>query len=385
MPLRSSSLSVCPCGDPWGTLLQAERTYSWAPVKPTKVTSAKGRFCAYPTSDRWTGIPVRSPTEWKPLGPACSPEGWSTSWPVACLSERVRCGVVWCGAVRCGAVRRGIMVWYGMVWYVWYGMVRSVLTTPERPQAQAASSSPGLWTPPEQLLLQPPPGLLRVDGPHPIAPQPRHVASATRVPSPLQSPPSPVPAARESASEQLPRRPPRTSTCFQGKNERRLAKVLGLTTWGAQPREEQSQAPRDQGRACQKHLSILGWNSGGACKLPTAIPRMITAPWHATLLQECHGILDELRQGGALPRRPNRWSIRHGHRRPQEHLHTCGALPLPLRRSLLPLMGVRPDSGVVHACWTMAKHQLPRRRPPPHHVRHHAPPQHLRQEAGSGP
>ena len=101
-------------------------------------------------------------------------------------------------------------------------------------------SSTGLRMPPEQLLLQRPAGLWRVDEPQPIAPQPRHVALATRVPSLLQSPPSPVPAPRESASEQLPRRPPRTSTCFQGKNERPVAKVLGLTTWGPQPREGQS-------------------------------------------------------------------------------------------------------------------------------------------------
>ena len=77
-----------------------------------------------------------------------------------------------------------------------------------------------------------------------------------------------------------------------------MAKVLGLTTWGALPREEQSQAPRDQGRACQKRLSVLGWNSGGARRLPTSIPKMITGPWHAILLQECHGVLDELREGG---------------------------------------------------------------------------------------
>ena len=33
-PLRTNSLSVCPCGDPWGTPLQLEINYSWAPVKP---------------------------------------------------------------------------------------------------------------------------------------------------------------------------------------------------------------------------------------------------------------------------------------------------------------------------------------------------------------
>ena len=53
-PLRRSALSGCPCGDPWGRPLQEEMGYSWAPVKPpkgtnTKVTSAKGHFCAYPT------------------------------------------------------------------------------------------------------------------------------------------------------------------------------------------------------------------------------------------------------------------------------------------------------------------------------------------------
>ena len=34
MTLRRSALSVCPCGDPWGTLLQLEITYSRAPTKP---------------------------------------------------------------------------------------------------------------------------------------------------------------------------------------------------------------------------------------------------------------------------------------------------------------------------------------------------------------
>ena len=104
----------------------------------------------------------------------------------------------------------------------------------DRPQAQTAASSSGPRTPPEQLL-QPPPGLWHVDEPHPIAPQPRNVASAQRVPSLLQSLPSPVPATRESASEQLLRGPPRKNICFQGKNERPVAKVLGLTTWGALP------------------------------------------------------------------------------------------------------------------------------------------------------
>ena len=102
---------------------------------------------------------------------------------------------------------------------------------------------------------------------------------------------------KRSAMDQLPRRLPRTSTCFQEKNERPVAKVLGLTTWGAHPCEEQSQAPQDQRRAYQKRISVLGWNSGGARRLPTAIPTMITGPWHAILLQECHGILDELRRG----------------------------------------------------------------------------------------
>ena len=42
---------VCPWGDPWGTLLQLETSYSWAPYKDpkgtnSKVTSAKGHFCA---------------------------------------------------------------------------------------------------------------------------------------------------------------------------------------------------------------------------------------------------------------------------------------------------------------------------------------------------
>ena len=33
VPIRRSALSVCPCGDPWGTPLQSELSYSWAPVK----------------------------------------------------------------------------------------------------------------------------------------------------------------------------------------------------------------------------------------------------------------------------------------------------------------------------------------------------------------
>ena len=76
-----------------------------------------------------------------------------------------------------------------------------------------------------------------------------------------------------------------------------MAKVLGLTTWGAQPREAESQAPPEQRRECQKHISVLGWSSGGARRLPAAISTMTTGPWHAILLQECHGILDDLRRG----------------------------------------------------------------------------------------
>ena len=85
-----------------------------------------------------------------------------------------------------------------------------------------------------------------------------------------------------------------TERASRGKN------VLGLTTWGAHLREEQSQAPQDQRRSYQKHISVVGWNSGGARRLPTAIPTMITGPWHTILLQECHGILDELRRGELL-------------------------------------------------------------------------------------
>ena len=33
VPLGRSALGVCPCGDPWGTLLQLETSYSRAPVK----------------------------------------------------------------------------------------------------------------------------------------------------------------------------------------------------------------------------------------------------------------------------------------------------------------------------------------------------------------
>ena len=76
-----------------------------------------------------------------------------------------------------------------------------------------------------------------------------------------------------------------------------MAKVLGLTTWGAQPRETESQRPTEQRREYQKHVSVLRWNSGGARRLPTAISTMTTGPWHAILLQECHGILDDLCRG----------------------------------------------------------------------------------------
>ena len=36
VPLRRSALRVCPCGDPWGTLLQLEIIHSWAPIKPPR-------------------------------------------------------------------------------------------------------------------------------------------------------------------------------------------------------------------------------------------------------------------------------------------------------------------------------------------------------------
>ena len=76
-----------------------------------------------------------------------------------------------------------------------------------------------------------------------------------------------------------------------------MAKVLGFTTWGAQPTETESQPPTEQRREHQKHISILCWNSEGARRLPMAISTMITGPWHAILLQECHGILGDLRTG----------------------------------------------------------------------------------------
>ena len=28
--------SVCPCGDPWRTLLQSKANHSWAPIKPPR-------------------------------------------------------------------------------------------------------------------------------------------------------------------------------------------------------------------------------------------------------------------------------------------------------------------------------------------------------------
>ena len=52
---RRGALSVRPCGDPWGTPLRLERRHSWALIKPprgpnTKITSAKGHFCACPNN-----------------------------------------------------------------------------------------------------------------------------------------------------------------------------------------------------------------------------------------------------------------------------------------------------------------------------------------------
>ena len=34
--IRRSALSVCPCGDPWGTLLQLGIRHSGAPIKPPR-------------------------------------------------------------------------------------------------------------------------------------------------------------------------------------------------------------------------------------------------------------------------------------------------------------------------------------------------------------
>ena len=34
VPPRRGALSVCPCGDPWGTPVESEITYSRPPVKP---------------------------------------------------------------------------------------------------------------------------------------------------------------------------------------------------------------------------------------------------------------------------------------------------------------------------------------------------------------
>ena len=36
VPLRRSALSVCPCGDSWGTPLQLDTSYSRSPVKPPR-------------------------------------------------------------------------------------------------------------------------------------------------------------------------------------------------------------------------------------------------------------------------------------------------------------------------------------------------------------
>ena len=36
VPRKRSALSACPYGDPWGTPLQLEISYSWAPVKPRR-------------------------------------------------------------------------------------------------------------------------------------------------------------------------------------------------------------------------------------------------------------------------------------------------------------------------------------------------------------
>ena len=57
VPLRRSALHVCPRGGPWGTPLQLDISLFMGSCKApkrtnTKVTSAKGHFCAYPKGER---------------------------------------------------------------------------------------------------------------------------------------------------------------------------------------------------------------------------------------------------------------------------------------------------------------------------------------------
>ena len=51
---KRGALSICPCGDPWGTPLQLEISYSWSPIKPPRGQTLRSprpkvHFCAYPT------------------------------------------------------------------------------------------------------------------------------------------------------------------------------------------------------------------------------------------------------------------------------------------------------------------------------------------------
>ena len=55
VPLRRSALSVCPWGDPWDTPPPNRNQWFMGPCKAplgtnTKVTSAKGQFCAHPST-----------------------------------------------------------------------------------------------------------------------------------------------------------------------------------------------------------------------------------------------------------------------------------------------------------------------------------------------
>ena len=75
VPLRRSALSVCPCGDSWGTLLQEEIRHWLACVKPPrgrtprsprpKVTSVLSRLCARSAAAERTAL---GPTQPVPNG-----------------------------------------------------------------------------------------------------------------------------------------------------------------------------------------------------------------------------------------------------------------------------------------------------------------------------
>ena len=67
MPLRRSAISVRPCGDPWGDTPSIRNRLFLGPYKApkgtnTKVTSAKGHFCADPTLRGFHRLLAEPPT-----------------------------------------------------------------------------------------------------------------------------------------------------------------------------------------------------------------------------------------------------------------------------------------------------------------------------------